>query len=293
MRISYQNEPLYPGKPAPLFSGSPLYSHYAQSVANDASSSGAHWFDFHTHAPHTLNVRYSEKFYKLVLCIAGNSRSVPRSGQPYGFRTGEALFYQTDSEPYASALAGDTHFQVIHLHLSDAHTALLQCHAPMVFEKPVVTMPLASGCALAFIRLKALSPGPLLRLFEEKLITDQLFTLASRVLGPAPAKDRLQEAIWHIHQSDRYLTIAELSRRVGTNAFQLKKLFREELRTSVFQYQCNLHLDRAARLILDSNLDISAIALQCGYQSASAFSNAFLRKHGQRPLAYKNARSRK
>ena len=292
MRISYQNEPLFPGKPAPVFTGRPLYNHYEQSEAT--LMQGVHWFDFQTNAAHTLNVSYASSFYKMVLCIAGESRSVPKHSQEYGFRTGQALFYRTEKEPYQAALPANTAFKVIHMHLSDAHVAMLQRDAPAVFGKELQVMSLSAEVAHAFLQLKNISRENqgLLGLFEEKLMSEQLFNLASLTLERVPhtrAQDILEEAVWHIHRAERYLTIAELSRLAGTNSFRLKQLFREQMHTSVFQYQYDLHLDRGARLLLDTSLDVSAIALQCGYESAAAFSNAFLRKYKMRPTAARHS----
>ncbi len=300
MRISYQNETLFPGKPDRIFGGAQLYHHYEQS--QQTLVPGLHWFDFQTNVGHTLNVSYPSSFYKMVLCIAGESRSVPRNSAEYRFRAGQGLFYRTEQEPYKATLPADTQFKVIHIHLSEANTALLERDMPVVFERKMPAMKLSADCSNAFLQLKNLSrenPG-LLRLFEEKLITDQLFSLAVHALAGPPAgrtrthaRDLLQEAIWHIQRADRYLTIAELSKMVGTNTFHLKQLFREQMRTSVFQYQSDLRLEHAAALLLDTALDITQIALQCGYESTAAFSNAFLRKHGARPSVFKSSRSRK
>jgi AraC-like DNA-binding protein len=296
MRISYENEPLFPGKPARIFGGRQLYSYYEQSES--AATSGVHWFDFQTNEAHTLNVSYPASFYKIVLCIAGESRSAPRHSLEYGFKAGQALFYRTEEGPYQAALPGDTRFKVIHIHLSDAHVAMLQRDAPIVFDTRLRMSDLSAECAHVFLQLKNLSqenPG-LLRLFEEKLVTEQLFGLASLALprtGRTRARDILEEALWHIRHSERYLTIAELSHLAGTNTFYLKQLFREQMRTSVFQYQYDLRLERAAKLLAGTSLDIATIALQCGYESAAAFSNAFLRKYGMRPAALRNSRPRK
>lgn len=301
MRISYQNEPLFPGKPARFFNGPQLYHYYEQS--DSASTAGVHWFDFQTNVGHTLNVCYPSSFYKMVLCIAGESRSAPKHSQGYGFNAGKALFYRTDEEPYQAILPGNTCFKVIHIHLSKGHVAMLQRDAPELFEQHLSAMSLSAGYVHAFSQLKTLSreSSGLLHLFEEKLIIDQLFDFASHTCTRSMRKSGerarekaiLQEAVWHISRAGRYLTIAELAKLTGTNTFRIKQLFREQMRTSVFQYQCDLRLERAAQFLLDTDLDIAEIALECGYESAAAFSNAFLRKHGMRPSAFKNSRSGK
>ncbi|KQS27892.1 AraC family transcriptional regulator [Dyadobacter sp. Leaf189] len=295
MRISYQNELLYPHQRTDIVAANQLYRHYEQSPVTGSLASHVHWFDFKTRRAHQLSVSYPGPLYKLVLCVAGNSRSVPKTSGEYGFTTGKALFYKTEEDPYTSLLPADTAFKVIHIHLSDPHLALLHNELPQLFEKPVQAMSLSADCAAEFVRLKVISkenPG-LLRLFEEKLISDQLFHLASQTLPRSDRKDILQEAIWHIHQAGRYLTIAELARQCGTNSFRLKQLFREQLGSSVFQYQYDLQIERSAQLLLDTALTVSEVSLQCGYESAAAFSNAFARKYGVRPMDFRNARSRK
>lgn len=291
MRISFQNELLYPKKA--FTDVGQLYSYFEQSGQQELPATCVHWFDFKTNQAHELSVCYPGEFYKMVLCIAGQSRSEPRTSQRYSFSTGQAHFYKTEQEPYNSALPAATAFKVIHLHLSESHVRLLQNEVPSLFERQFGKMRLYPECAASFVQLKTISKEnpALLRLYEEKLITDQLFGLASHMLPKSGGRDILQEAIWHIHQAGRYLTISELAHMCGTNTFRLKQLFREQLHSSVFQYQSDLHLQRAAQLLLDTPASVAEVSQQCGYASAAAFSNAFERKYSVRPLAFKNSRS--
>lgn len=295
MRISFQNELLYPDQSFAAGQTSQLYRYYDQSGLQQSPASSVHWFDFETNKAHQLNVCYAASFYKLVLCIAGHSRSEPRASQQYSFSTGQAHFYKTEQEPYKALLPAATAFKVIHIHLSESHITTLQNEVPALFEKPFGPMNISPECAASFLQLKTISKEnpALLRLYEEKLITDQLFCLAAHTLPLKGGKDILQETIWHIHQADHYLTISELAHMSGTNSFRLKQLFREQLHSSVFQYQSDLQLERAAQLLLNTGASVSEVSQQCGYSSAAAFSNAFKKKHGVRPLAFKNSRSRR
>lgn len=298
MKISCQNELLYPGKSVPGYVNERLYTRYEQSDTADTLTSAVHWFDFQTREAHSLDVSYPDCFHKIVLCIAGNSWSSPANAEPYAFKSSHAIWYRTSEESYPSHLPGNTDFKLIHIHLTSAHLEMLAPEMVGIFGKNSLTGTLLPETRRDFITLRNSSKG-LRKLLEEKLILDQLYNFAVQYHGnqerisPVRSRQLLDEALWHVHQSKHYLTIAELARCLGTNTFYLKKLFRQELHTSVFQYQSDLTLARSKQLLHDTALDVATIALQCGYESAGSFSNAFLRKYGCRPSAIRNSRSDK
>lgn len=80
----------------------------------------------------------------------------------------------------------------------------------------------------------------------------------------------------------------ELARMVSMSTSKLTKGFSSMFGMSVHAYIIDQRLERAASLLLDSNLNVSQIAALVGYSKASNFAAAFKRKYGVIPKKYKN-----
>lgn len=78
-------------------------------------------------------------------------------------------------------------------------------------------------------------------------------------------------------------TLNELSKMIGLNNNKLKKNFKELFGVPVFKYLQNERLEKAYELLNNSEMNIQEICWHVGYESASSFSNAFLKKFGTRP----------
>lgn len=86
-----------------------------------------------------------------------------------------------------------------------------------------------------------------------------------------------------LEQLDSPPTLAELSKRVGTNEFKLKRGFKEIFGTSPYAYHLQHKLEIARSFILDTELTISEIAYKVGYSDPAHLSNAFRRQYGISP----------
>ena len=84
------------------------------------------------------------------------------------------------------------------------------------------------------------------------------------------------------------LPLAEIARRSRVSSRQLQRLFADVLGTSPSAYYLSLRLKRAAQLLKDTDLDVLAIGLSCGFGSASSFSRAFRRAFGTAPQAFRH-----
>ena len=81
--------------------------------------------------------------------------------------------------------------------------------------------------------------------------------------------------------------MAELSRQIGLNTFQLKKDFKELFGVPVFKYLQNERMSTAHDLIRTQKATVQEAAWHVGYDSLSSFSNAFNKKFGFRPSEIK------
>lgn len=83
----------------------------------------------------------------------------------------------------------------------------------------------------------------------------------------------------HYHEE---FTVADIAREVGLHPKYLLVLFRRTCRMTLWDYVVRLRLAHAQRLLLMTERTVADIAFEAGFQSLSAFYQAF-RKHGPAP----------
>lgn len=82
-------------------------------------------------------------------------------------------------------------------------------------------------------------------------------------------------------------SLHELAAMVGTNECTLKKAFKQEFGTTVFQYLFDYRMTLATQYLLDTDLPIADIGIKLGYDYQSHFCTAFKRKFGVSPMEYR------
>ncbi len=82
-------------------------------------------------------------------------------------------------------------------------------------------------------------------------------------------------------------SLHELAAMVGTNECTLKKAFKQEFGTTVFQYLFDYRMELAVHYLLDTSLPIADIGIMLGYDYQSHFCTAFKRKHGVSPMEFR------
>ncbi|WP_431024674.1 GlxA family transcriptional regulator [Halomonas sp. H5] len=122
------------------------------------------------------------------------------------------------------------------------------------------------------------------QLIHERIRTrsdQQRMTLARRL---GTHKRHLVEAVALMERHlEEPLSLAEVARRGGVSPRQLQRLFDQELGCSPRHYYLKLRLERARRLLDETELDILSVGLACGFTSSSSFSRAFRGFYGQSP----------
>lgn len=106
---------------------------------------------------------------------------------------------------------------------------------------------------------------------------------------PAPTLDkRLRQALLYMQEHlAEELDLVKLASKASLSLSQFKQLFKQQLGSSPGQYLTGLRMQHSRTLVLFSNLSVQQIALECGYQSASAFSSRFSQHFGQSPQHYR------
>lgn len=74
------------------------------------------------------------------------------------------------------------------------------------------------------------------------------------------------------------LSIMQLSRKVGINDFKLKRGFKYLFGTTIFDYVQGIRLEKARRLLLETDLPIEDIAFMTGYEYVPNFNKAFKKR---------------
>jgi LacI family transcriptional regulator len=100
--------------------------------------------------------------------------------------------------------------------------------------------------------------------------------------------ERVRRALLHLQsRTGEILTVAELAREVGVSRRVLERRFRETLGRSPLEVITRERIERAKRLLADTDLPIALIAERCGFQSNERLTVNFGRLVGIPPSAYR------
>lgn len=83
------------------------------------------------------------------------------------------------------------------------------------------------------------------------------------------------------------INLSDLEKSFFTSRYQLCRLFREQMRTTIFDYLRTQRIEHAKRLLLSSSKNITAICFESGFNNLQSFYNAFRRRVGKTPLQYR------
>jgi AraC-like DNA-binding protein len=85
----------------------------------------------------------------------------------------------------------------------------------------------------------------------------------------------------------RAVTISDLAEQLGYSVSHLRAVFRDRLGVSLGRYMRESRLSEAAKLLQNSEHNVSEIGERCGFESLYAFSRAFRKAYGLPPRAYR------
>lgn len=91
-----------------------------------------------------------------------------------------------------------------------------------------------------------------------------------------------------ITENIRYhYTIRELAKKVGTNEYKLKKLFREQFNIGMYGYLSKKRMEKARELLELTDKSIREIAAATGYKYVTSFITAFKKEYQEAPAAWR------
>jgi AraC-like DNA-binding protein len=88
-------------------------------------------------------------------------------------------------------------------------------------------------------------------------------------------------------------TMCDLAREFGLSASRLQHLFKERTGARLGQWLAELRLQRAARLLAESNMSVKEVASAVGYGHSSSFVRAFERVFHQAPGRFQRKKQSK
>lgn len=214
--------------------------------------------------------RHSHPFHQVVLPLAGSidirmdgyagsvsagELIVIRSGACHEFRAQEAAkFIVVDLDNLPEAL---NHTQV-KLYISEALNAYLTFIEQQLLE--------------------AVNPA------LDKSVRELLWLLLHEQTGHRLCDARIEQAVAHIHTDlSASHTVRSLAAVACLSPTQFKKRFHQAMQCTTQQYLIRARMERAEALLRYSDLPVTLIAEQVGYQDVSAFSRRFREVSGHPP----------
>lgn len=166
-----------------------------------------------------------------------------------------------------------------------------------------LTMPLRADMARAAAALLACElAGSLRGLYAEAKGFELLTLSVQSVIDAEAGLDRrdsglstkdlanLQDARQHLEK--QFLDppkISDLAKSVGLNEAKLMRAFKQVYGATIFDFSQQLRMDLAKKLIETTDLSVTEIALEVGYEYSSNFTTAFRRHFGITPKAARDA----
>lgn len=91
----------------------------------------------------------------------------------------------------------------------------------------------------------------------------------------------------HYHEN---ISNENIAATVGYHPYHLNKLIQKYTGLSLHKYLLNYRLEKAAELLLSKSYSIQLISEKCGFSSSYHLSNAFKKKYGASPKAYRQSK---
>lgn len=138
--------------------------------------------------------------------------------------------------------------------------------------------------------VEARALGPLvLKEIHFRLLRARHGGMLRQLLRHESAASRVSKAIAFIRQNYKTnLPVADLAAEAGMSLSAFHEHFKTVTSTTPLQYQKELRLHEARRLLVSGHISVAAVAYDVGYESPTQFSREFSRKFGLSPSDQKS-----
>ncbi|HEV8390708.1 MAG TPA: GlxA family transcriptional regulator [Dongiaceae bacterium] len=104
------------------------------------------------------------------------------------------------------------------------------------------------------------------------------------LLGMGVTNSVVQKAVSLMEAAiEEPVPLSELTRRTGVSQRQLERLCKRYLGATPAQYYVQLRLERARRMLRQTDLSVAEVAIACGFVSLSHFAKVYRRHYGLSP----------
>ena len=105
---------------------------------------------------------------------------------------------------------------------------------------------------------------------------------------PTQVVDKVKEIVDYIDtRYNQPITVEQVAKYVGFSTSHFMRFFRENMGTTMVDYLTTFRLEKASRLLLQTDKTVLAISLDCGFSNLSYFNRVFKRKYRKTPSAYR------
>jgi AraC family transcriptional regulator len=85
------------------------------------------------------------------------------------------------------------------------------------------------------------------------------------------------------------IQLKDVAKAANLSPFHFHRSFARVFRETPHQYLTRHRLEMAARLLRSTEMSVTEVGLESGFESMAAFSDVFRRHHGMSPLRYRRA----
>ncbi len=111
------------------------------------------------------------------------------------------------------------------------------------------------------------------------------------LLGMGVTNSVVQKAVSLMEAAiEEPVALTELTRRTGVSQRQLERLCKRYLGATPAQYYVQLRLERARRMLRQTDMSVAEVAIACGFVSLSHFAKVYRRHYGLSPREDRKAR---
>lgn len=248
---------------------------------------------------HPVRTEFEATLYEPVVCVVLRGRKETSfSEHNFEVTAGDCLLVSHDlpvvsrivEAPYLALLL-DVNLELLRGLYEEVGGAELDETEARAFEVQTAPPPLVEALgryvALAESPLDAKVLGPMLtKEIHYRLLTAPIGGMLRRLIRYESAASAVAKAITQIRGRFREsLVVAELARDVGMSVSAFHRQFKAVTASSPLQYQKDLRLLEARRLLRMGTTSVTSVAFDVGYESPNQFSREYARKFGHPPKA--------
>ncbi len=102
------------------------------------------------------------------------------------------------------------------------------------------------------------------------------------------APSKIKKVVQYIHENmDKKLTLPELAALTEWNMYYFARMFKKYLNDSPYQYILKVRVEKAKTLVRTTNINLSQVATELGFENHSHFSQSFRKMVGISPSSYR------